>query len=139
MTNHTIENLMDTAMSNIKDMVDVNTIVGDTVETVDGAVIIPISRVCFGFAAGGGDTDNNEKNNNNKKMGKKDQFAGGSGGGVMLKPIAFLVVRNEKIRLLPVDKQGSIERLVNIAPEILDKIKEIIDDYKKNQNPPSPS
>lgn len=65
MSEHPIEKLMDTAMSNIKSMVDVNTIVGDAVETPDGSVIIPISRVSFGFAAGGGELkDNNDK----KKM-----------------------------------------------------------------------
>jgi len=131
MEEHTIENLMDTAMTNIKEMVDVNTIVGDAVETIDGAVIIPISRVCFGFAAGGGDTDtakkeNKQKNNNQKNNSNK--FTGGSGGGIMLNPMAFLIVRDDKVRLLPVSKNGTIERLVNVAPEILEKIKEILQD-----------
>ena len=137
MEEHTIENLMDTAMTNIKEMVDVNTIVGDAVETIDGAVIIPVSRVCFGFAAGGGDTDSAEKGKkqkNNNQKNNSNKFTGGSGGGIMLNPMAFLVVREDKVRLLPVSKNGTIERLVNVAPEILEKIKEILDRNPMNNS-----
>jgi len=131
---HTIENLMDTAMTNIKEMVDVNTIVGDPVETVDGTVIIPVSKVCFGFAAGGGDNSiTNQKKKNDKNNDSKN-FSGGSGGGIMLNPMAFLVVRNDKIKLLPVSKDGTAERLLNIAPEILEQIKDMIHNEKNDQN-----
>jgi sporulation protein YtfJ len=72
---HPIEELMKTAMESIKEMVDVNTIVGDAVQTVDGTVIIPVSRVSFGFAAGGGEYAKGD----NKNQDSKFPFAGGSG------------------------------------------------------------
>ena len=128
MEEHPIEKLMDTAMTNIKEMVDVNTIVGDAVETIDGSVIIPISRVCFGFAAGGGDIDNKSNNNQNNKQ----TFSGGSGGGIMLNPMAFLVVNKEQVRLLPVTGNGGLDRLLNIAPELLKEIKNIINKKETN-------
>lgn len=112
-----IDKLMETAMNSIKNMIDVNTIVGDPVETVDGSVIMPISKVSFGFAAGGSD-------NEDKK--EKPAFAGGSGAGIRLIPVAFLVVQSDQIRLLPVTENAVIERLVNIAPEIIKEIKSII-------------
>lgn len=129
MAEHPIEKLMDTAMSNIKSMVDVNTIVGDAVETVDGSVIIPISKVSFGFAAGGGEMSDEEEEGEKAKP-----FAGGSGAGVMLNPMAFLVVKKDQVRLLPVSNNALAERLVNIAPEILEEVKEIMDNRKKGQN-----
>ncbi|MFW6282259.1 MAG: GerW family sporulation protein, partial [bacterium] len=125
MENNTIEKLMDTAMSKIKDMVEVNTIVGDPVETIDGTVIIPVSKVSFGFAAGGGNSNNSSDEENKEEA---DGFAGGTGGGVMLNPMAFLVVSQEKVRLLPVTKNATVERLINMAPEIMDQIKTIIEE-----------
>ncbi|NLM97263.1 MAG: sporulation protein YtfJ [Halanaerobiaceae bacterium] len=123
MADHPIEKLMDTAMTNIKSMVDVNTIVGDPVETPDGSVIIPISRVSFGFAAGGGEL----KFSSNENGGENKPFAGGSGAGVMLTPEAFLVVSKDQIRLLPVNNNAVAERLINIAPELLQQIQNILE------------
>ncbi len=129
MGEHPIETLMDTAMSNIKSMVDVNTIVGDPVETPDGSVIIPISKVSFGFAAGGGEIN---ANGNEKKNGNENNkpFAGGSGAGVMLSPMAFLVVSKEQVRLLPVANNAVAERLINVAPELLQQIKKLIEERR---------
>ncbi|MFW5856108.1 MAG: GerW family sporulation protein, partial [Halanaerobiales bacterium] len=120
---------MDTAMSNIKCMIDVNTIVGDAVETMDGTVIIPVSKVSFGFAAGGGEFTEEEAS--------QSPFAGGSGAGVMLSPVAFLVVGGEKIRLLPVTGDKAMEKLLNIAPDLLDQIGSL---FKKGKEevPPKP-
>ncbi|HEY8361848.1 MAG TPA: GerW family sporulation protein, partial [Tissierellaceae bacterium] len=83
---------MKTAMESIKDMVNVNTIIGDAVETPDGSVIIPVSRVTFGFAAGGSEffvrtSQDKEKNQELQKM----PFGGGSGAGVSVQPVAFMV------------------------------------------------
>lgn len=122
MAEHPIEKLMDTAMTNIKSMVDVNTIVGDPVETPDGSVIIPISRVSFGFAAGGGELKTGLKENG----GENRPFAGGSGAGVMLNPMAFLVVSKDQVRLLPVNNNAAVERLINIAPELLQQIQNLL-------------
>lgn len=128
MANHPIEALMNSAMENIKGMVDVNTIVGDPVETQNGEVIIPVSRVSFGFAAGGGEYMKKMSGNGNSK--EKEQsatpFAGGSGAGVSLNPVAFLVVGKDQVRLLPVSNNAVIERLINVAPELLSEIKDML-------------
>ncbi|WP_408954588.1 GerW family sporulation protein [Natroniella sp. ANB-PHB2] len=121
MADHPIETLMNTAMENIKKMVDVNTIVGDAVETKDGSVIIPISKVNFGFAAGGGEYSS--KKDKKKNNSEDPKFSGGSGAGVMLQPMAFLVVKENQVRLLPVNDNAVIERLINIAPELIEQIK----------------
>ena len=130
MNNNSIEELMDTAMTNIKEMVDVNTIVGDPVETIDGTVIIPVSRVCFGFAAGGMGGEHLKPGNSKGRSGSPgqgdDSFSGGSGGGVMLKPIAFLVVNQDQVRLLPVNNNAVLEHLINLAPEILQELKALV-------------
>ncbi|WP_422443823.1 GerW family sporulation protein [Thermoanaerobacterium sp. DL9XJH110] len=126
MEGHPIESLMKTAMESIKEMVDVNTIVGDTVETPDGSVIIPVSRVTFGFAAGGGEFDMKGSQDGDRGGQQKMPFGGGSGAGVSVQPVAFMVVGQGQIRLLPVNQNAMIERIIDIAPQILDQIKNII-------------
>ena len=119
MSEHPIQGLMDTAMGNIKAMVDVNTIVGDPVTTPDGTVIIPISTVSFGFGAGG--TQFAAKNNT---VAPQDaMFGGGCGGGANVKPIAFLVVGGGNIKLLPIsDKVTPVDKIIDIVPEVVDKV-----------------
>lgn len=130
MPENQIEKLMDTVMGNIKCMVDVNTIVGDAVETPGGDVIIPVSRVSFGFAAGGGEI-RDEQGKKNPDTGRP--FAGGSGAGITLNPIAFLVVKEEKIRLLPVGSNAVAERLLNLAPEVIKQIQDILEEKQKQE------
>jgi sporulation protein YtfJ len=120
--NHPIQGLMKTAMESIKDMVDVNTIVGDPVETPDGSVIMPISRVTFGFAAGGSEFQSSEKGLDSSSY----PFGGGSGAGVTVQPVAFLVVGNGNVRMLPVDSNTMVERLVDIAPQLLNQVQSMI-------------
>jgi sporulation protein YtfJ len=123
---HPIEEIMKTTMENIKEMIDVNTIVGDAVETADGTVIIPISKVSFGFVAGGGEYKNNmqDKNANiTQQEANKLPFAGGSGAGISLNPIAFLVVGQEKIKLLPVNFTTPIDRVVELIPQLVEEIR----------------
>ena len=119
---HPIEGLMKTAMQSIKEMVDVNTVVGDAVETNDGTVIIPISQVACGFAAGGG-----EYEIENYESHDGSPFAGGSGAGVSVKPIGFLVVRMNDVRLISVAGNPLAERVVDVAPQIFDKIEALMD------------
>lgn len=130
MANHPIETLMSSVMENIKGMVDVNTIVGAPVETVNGEVIIPVSKVSFGFAVGGGDYMINGHGKNGAPKGSP--FAGGSGAGVSLSPVAFLVVGKEQVRLLPVSNNAVIERLINVAPELLHEVKDIMSNQDKD-------
>ncbi len=137
MAEHPIEGLMKTAMESIKDMVDVNTIVGDAVQAPDGTVIIPISKVSFGFAAGGGDyskacgceTDKKEEEEDDGKKGKdakKFPFAGGSGAGVSISPVAFMVVGNEQLRLIPVSINSSVDRILDLLPDIMNKANDTV-------------
>lgn len=117
-SSHPIESLMKTAMMSIKEMVDVNTVVGDAVETNDGTVIIPVSQVGCGFAAGGGEYEHNKES-------KQMPFAGGSGAGVSVKPVGFLVVRMNDVRLISTQGNHLAERLVDIAPQIIDKLENL--------------
>ncbi len=128
---HPIEALMTTAMESIKEMVDVNTIVGDAVQSPDGTVIIPISKVTFGFAAGGGEysykmsDDETESTRSSDEEGEgegKYPFAGGSGAGVSINPVAFMVVGNGQIKLLPVNINSTVDKLLDLVPEFLGKL-----------------
>ena len=127
MSDHPIQGLMITAMENLKEMVDVNKIVGDAVETPDGHIIIPVSRVTFGFVAGGTEFDLSEEK---EKLSSGQQgnlpFGGGSGGGVSIQPMAFLVVGPGEVRLLPVDRNAVFDRLVDLAPQVIQQIQNII-------------
>lgn len=122
MEEHPIAKLMDQAMQNIKQMVDVNTIVGDAVETKDGSVIIPISKVNFGFAAGGAQYDLEEQDAK-QEQNQDANFGGGSGAGVMLQPMAFLVVKQNQVRMMSVNDNATLDKLLNLAPELIDQLK----------------
>jgi sporulation protein YtfJ len=112
---------MKTAMESIKEMVDVNTVVGDPVETPDGMVIVPVSRVTCGFAAGGGEYDTRI----NEGPGGLP-FGGGSGAGVSVQPVGFLVVGHNQVRLLPVDSNAAVDRLIDLAPQVLNQIQSMV-------------
>lgn len=124
---HPIENLMLTAMNSIRDMVDVNTIIGEPIETSNNIIIIPISKVGFGFAAGGSEFKGEAINEYNKKE-KEEQiqyklpFGGGSGAGVSINPVAFIVIQENNVRLLPIEHCSSIDRLLDYIPDFMDKI-----------------
>lgn len=134
MSEHPIQGLMTTAMESIRDMVDVNTIVGDAVQAPDGTVIIPISRVAFGFAAGGGeynkccdiDEEKDDDEESTSKKSSKYPFAGGSGAGVSINPVAFMVVGQDQIKLLPVNTNASLDRIFDLVPELLNKANDAI-------------
>ena len=123
MGEHPINNLMSTVMESIKGMIDVNTIVGDPVETSNGTMIIPISKVGFGFAAGGSDIPSKTPGN--------ETFGGGSGAGVSIAPIGFLVVTPDQIKLIPVASNSSpVDKLVDYIPVAFDKINTMIKNRK---------
>lgn len=110
---------MKTAMESIKEMVDVNTVIGDAVEAQDGSVIIPVSRLGLGFAAGGSEFD---------RAGDKEElpFGGGSGAGVSVQPVGFLVVGHNTVRLLPVSNGAIYDRLVDLVPQVIDRIQQTV-------------
>ncbi len=126
---HPINSLMDTTMEKIKEMVDVNTIIGDPITSPDGTIIIPVSKVSYGFASGGSDFPTKKEN--------KDCFGGGSGAGVTIQPIAFLTVFRGDVKLIPVEKyEGAADRVVGMMPELVDKVSALFKkDKKKNTEP----
>ena len=121
---HPIGSLMDTTMEKIKEMIDVNTIIGEPITSPDGTLIIPVSKVSYGFAAGGSDLPTKEEN--------KDCFGGGSGAGVTIQPVAFLTVYQGDVRLVSVDREeGTADKLVNMIPDVLKKVKGV---FKKDKS-----
>ena len=127
MNEHPIEGLMTTAMDSIRNMIDVNTIIGEPIETINNVIIIPVSKVGFGFAAGGSEFKGEAINEYNKKE-KEEQiqyklpFGGGSGAGVSINPVAFIVIQENNVRLLPIEHCSSIDRLLDYIPDFMDKI-----------------
>lgn len=115
-----IEQLMNEAMKNIKGMVDANTIIGDVISTPDGATIIPITKVSFGFGAGGSEFGA-------KAEGSQKMFGGGTGGGVSMNPVAFLVMTKDSVRIMPVSASiSTAERIVDAMPEIMGKFNNFV-------------
>lgn len=127
MSEHPIEGLMLTAMNSIQDMVDVNTIIGEPIETSNNMVIIPISKVGFGFAAGGSEFNGETLDEYTKKE-KEEQiqyrlpFGGGAGAGVSISPVAFLVVTTNNVKLLPVNHSSAIDKLMDYVPDLMEKV-----------------
>ena len=114
-----LSSFMQSTMEKVHEMVDTNSIVGQPITTPDGVTLIPVSKVSFGFGSGGGD------------YGKpsKDGFGGGSGAGVRIDPVAFLVIKDGTTRVLPVavPPVSSVERIVDMVPDVLDRVEKFID------------
>ena len=138
MSEHPIEGLMTTAMNSIQDMIDVNTIIGEPIETSNNIVIIPISKVSFGFAAGGSEFKG-ETIDEYKKVEKEEQiqyrlpFGGGSGAGVTINPIAFLVIQSNSVKLMPVNHSSSIDKLLDYMPDLIDKTNNMMNRIVSNK------
>ena len=116
--NHPIGDLMSTTMQKIREMVDVNTIVGEPVTTPDGVTLVPVSRVSFGFGGGGGGL-----------VKQRDGFAGGSAAAVRIEPIGFLVIRNGIVNMLNLQPPASntLDRIVDLIPQLMDKAEQLRD------------
>lgn len=132
MNEHPIEGLMNTAMNNIRDMIDVNTIIGEPIETFNNTIIIPVSKVGFGFAAGGsefkGETiDEYSKKEKEESIQYKLPFGGGSGAGVSITPVAFLVIQSNCVKLMRVEHGSSVDKLLDYVPDLIEKANCFID------------
>ena len=139
MSEHPIEGLMVTAMNSIQDMIDVNTIVGEPIETSNNIIIIPISKVSFGFAAGGsefkGETiDEYTKKDKDESIQYRLPFGGGSGAGVTINPVAFLIVQQDSVKLLPVNHTSCVDKLLDYVPELIDKTNNMLNNCIKSKN-----
>lgn len=127
MSEHPIESMMGTTMDKIKEMADVNTVIGDPITTEDGTVIIPISKVSYGFASGGSDLPSKTQPN-------RELFGGGAGAGVTITPIAFLTVSNGNVRLLQLDPfNSSVDRIIGMAPGFMDAVTGLLNKNKKQK------
>ncbi len=112
---HPIDEFTATALGSLRSMVDVNTIIGDPITTPDGTVILPVSKVSFGYASGGSDLPGKQA----------ELFGGATGGGVTIQPLAFLVVSGGKVELLQMQSADNTgDRIVNALPGLIDKIRE---------------
>ena len=119
-----LPNMLESTIQKIREMLDVNTVVGTPINTPDGVTIIPVSKVSVGF--GGGGSDFASKNTENP-------FGGGVGGGVKVTPVCFLVVKDGNVRMLsvPTPANSTTERIVEMLPDTLDKITAYLDSKKE--------
>ena len=119
-----LNDLMDTAMGKIREMVDSNAIVGEPITTPDGVTVIPISRVSFGFGSGGGDYG-----------AAKANFGGGAGAGVRIDPVAFLIVKDGMTRIMSVavPAVATVDRVLDLVPEVMDRVENFINKKKEEK------
>ncbi len=135
MEEHPIEGLMNTAMKNLKEMIDVDTVIGKPIETKEGTVIVPISKVCFGFAAGGSEF-NASALEQTKKKGLEEEtrlslpFGGGSVAGVNITPVGFLVISDTGTKIIPVSHSNALDKLLEYIPDLIEKVGEMVSHEK---------
>lgn len=120
-----LPNMLDSTIQKIREMVDVNSVIGAPISTPDGVTIIPVSKVSVGFGGGGSDFVN--------KSGGENPFGGGVGGGVKVTPICFLIVKDGNVRMMPVAAPANTtaDRIVEMIPDTLDKISAFVDSKTK--------
>ena len=118
-----LPNMLEGTIQKIREMVDVNSVIGEPITTPDGVTIIPVSKVSAGFGGGGSDYVSKHANK------QENPFGGGAGGGVSVTPIAFLIVRDGNVRMMPVAAPANTtaDRIVEQVPDVLDKIASFID------------
>jgi sporulation protein YtfJ len=124
-----LPNMLDATIAKIREMVDVNSVIGDPIVTDDGTTIIPVSKVSVGFGGGGSDFATKSSN-------QKMPFCGGVGGGVKVTPVAFLIIKDGNVRMIPVPCPASTtaDRIIELIPDTLDKIAEFIDSHSNKKN-----
>ena len=125
---HPINDVLVLTMERLKQMVDVNTVVGTPITTPDGVTVIPISRVSMGFASGGSDFSPK-----NLPANKDNCFGGGSGAGVTITPVSFLIIHGDNVRIINANPvpDGVVEKAINMVPEIVDKVSDLAGGKKK--------
>lgn len=127
MSENQLNGFLGVTMDKIKEMVDVNTVIGDPIPTQDGTTVIPISRVSYGFASGGTDLPSKAQPN-------KGLFAGGSGAGITITPIAFLAVKNGSVRILQIESYFSpVDRALEKIPDVMDKLNALVQNFRGEQ------
>ncbi|MBP8994014.1 MAG: GerW family sporulation protein [Bacteroidales bacterium] len=124
MNEHPIKDLMGITLEKLKEMVDVDTIIGKPISLPDGITIIPVSKLSLGFASGGSDLPTTKE---------KELFGGGSGGGVSVQPVAFITINNGEIKLLQMSAPKEVA-IINSIPEIANKLSDIFSKNNNNSN-----
>ena len=122
---HPIGDMMEKTMSKIKEMVDVNTIVGTPITTPDGITLIPVSKVSFGFASGGTDFPVKEKSG----------FGGGNGAGIKIEPVGFLTIKDGAVRMINITPPAdtTVDRVIELIPDVIDKVEAFIEKRKAEE------
>lgn len=123
MDNSNLGNLMETAMQNLKSMVDTNTIVGEPIYTPDGITLVPVSRVSMGFGGAGAEFAQNKG------------YGGGTGCGVKVEPIGFLIVKDGSVRMMNVipPANNTVDRIIDLVPTVIDRVDLMVDKIKDNK------
>lgn len=137
MEKHPIENIMSSTMDSIRDMVDVNTVIGEAVVTQDGSTIIPVSRVSFGFVAGGGEYRCQSRPTGD--VPGRMPFAGGTGAGVTIEPMGFLVSNESAVRLLPAQPYAPADRIIELAPQLMSELCRFLKSKNDKKHAPQPA
>lgn len=121
-----VENLMSSSLEKLKETVNADTVIGKEITTPDGTVVIPVSKVSYGFASGGSDFSSKSS---------KDMFGGGNGMGVNIIPVAFLIIKGEEIKLLQIESfsNTTLDRIISMAPDAIDKIAKAIKNRKSEK------
>lgn len=127
MSEHPIQGLMGVTLEKIKNMADANTVIGNPIHMADGTMILPVSKITYGFASGGSDFPSKTQ---------KDLFGGGGGAGVSVIPVAFLVVKEGAVKLIQLsDTSNNVDRAIGLMPEMVDKISDL---FQKKEKTPKP-
>ena len=122
----TLPNMLENTIAKIREMVDVNSVIGTPITTPDGVTIIPVSKISVGVGGGGSDYVSRNLNK------QENPFGGGAGGGVTVQPIAFLVLKEGRVQLLQLaDKGQTVDRVLNMVPETMDRISSFLSKDKK--------
>ena len=128
--NHPLGDLMTSTMQKIREMVDVNTVVGEPIRTAEGITIIPVSKLSMGFASGGSDFSTK-----NQPADKGNCFGGGSGAGINIMPVGFLIIKGDSVRMLPVAPPPgtTADRVIEMVPDLVDKVTDLMDRKKEEK------
>ena len=123
-----LPNMLENTIQKIRELVDVNSVIGDPITTPDGVTIIPVSKVSVGFGGGGSDFVN--------KSGAENPFGGGVGGGVNVTPVAFIIIKGDSVRMMPVAAPANTtaDRVVELVPDVLDKISNFVDSHTEKKS-----
>lgn len=126
---HALPNMLESTLQKVKEMVDVNSVVGNPISTPEGVTIIPVCKVSYGLGGGGSDFPTKSATR------PEYPFGGGTGIGVKIDPIAFLIVKGDSVRMLPVATPANTttDRIVEMVPDVLDRIGNFVDSRKEKK------